>query len=163
MSDAYHGFHGSAVKLRPGISFSRERAHATWRHGVPQAVLFCHIVGDYLTDAFWRPRHVQCTIPAIPVPSGIRQFCCVLFRSLCPSLSLVRSARRIYHARCRWAQTRIAQREITQKFNSTLNSLRPEMRYGCNQASIVHKWLAQQNRINQNFLSYFYGKLCEII
>lgn len=32
--------------------FPREYAHATWRHGVSQAVLFCHIVGDYLADAF---------------------------------------------------------------------------------------------------------------
>lgn len=52
MSDVYRGFHGSAVKLYSGISFSREHAHATWRHGVPQAVLFCHIVRDYLADAF---------------------------------------------------------------------------------------------------------------
>jgi len=147
------GFMGRLSNTTRGFPFPTNIRHGDMAFRKP--FLFCHLVEDYLADAFWRPRPIQCTIRVVPVPSGIRQF--RLFRSLSSSRSLNAFIALVTVERKR--DTRIAQRQITQEFNSTLNSLRPEMRYGCNQASIVHKWLIQQNRINRKLFILFLWKI----
>lgn len=86
MSSVYSGFHRSAVKLHSRLPFpasewtsKRERAYDT-RHGEPQAVLFCHIVGGYLSPMRFDDRSPSDARAsrAVPVPSGIRQFCLYL-------------------------------------------------------------------------------------
>lgn len=130
------GFTGRLSNSTRGFPFPAS-TRTTWCAASRFVLSYCRGLSHQcvLTTAA-RPMHD-------PVPSGIRQFC--LFVPSLVSLSLVRSTRRIYRARCKPPSTRIAQCKITQEFNSTLNSLRPEMRFGCNQALIVHKWLPQRN------------------
>lgn len=106
ISDVYRGFHGSAVKLHSGISFSREHVH-----DMACRKPFCSVIlsGTISPMRFDDRGPSNTRSGAVPVPWGIRQF--RLSRSLSlRSLSVIRSTRRIYRARCRRAQTRNSDR-----------------------------------------------------
>lgn len=151
------GFTGRLSNSTRGFPFPAS-TRTTWRAASRFVLSYCRGLSRrcVLTTAA-RPAHDPSTVP---VPSGIRQF--RLFRSL-PPFSFARSFNAFIALVTveRKRDTRIAQRKIAQEFNSTLNSLRPEMR--C--ADVTKRFRCvndSRSEIEYQFFFFFFF-LCKII